>query len=181
MALKKNLIYLLFITSLIIVSLLINSAWKWYQINLYNSAITKNDYIEAEKYDGEYGQFASAFVKQKKEDYQGALILYASLETTANEQLRKDVLFNSGNTYLQQAAKLDFERDAEQVFPLIELAKASYRRVLKIDSQYFKAKYNLERALQILPDADEKQDITVKGFERLVRAVVSAANEDELP
>jgi len=181
MALKKNLIFMLSIVSLILVALFINSAWPWYQINQYNSAITQKDYVNAENYQNEYGQFASAFAKQKNGEFQSALIQYAVLETSDNEQLRKDVLFNSGNTYLQQASKLDFKRDAEQVFPLVELAKTSYRKVLKIDSQYFKAKYNLERALQILPDAEEMPNITEKGFERLVKIVVSAANEDELP
>lgn len=175
---------LLFILSAIVIPamvMLIISIWEWQQINRYNAALKQSNYAQAEGYLGDYGVFSTAFAHQQKGDYQSALISYASLDNSDNPALRKGALFNAANTYLQHAMKLDFKRDAEQVFPLLELAKESYRRVLLMDSKYWGAKYNLERALQLLPDAEDEVIITKEGYARLVRAVISAANEDELP
>lgn len=185
MAIKKTLLYLLGSVSLIIGIMLLSGVWQWVQVNRYNTAIEQSNYQEAEKYKGDYGLFASAYLKQKEKDFQEALILYVSLEKIEDKELRKHALFNAGNTYLQQAltldAKRDEKRDAEQIFPLVELAKVSYRRVLRMDNEYWGAKYNLERALKLLPDAVDTKDVKVVGFVRLVKSINSAANEDELP
>ncbi|KAG1707812.1 Sel1-repeat-containing protein YbeQ [Nymphon striatum] len=161
--------------------MLTSAVWQWYQVNRYNTAIEQSNYQEAKKYKGDYGLFASAYLKQKEKDFQEALILYVSLEKTEDKELRKHVLFNEGNTYLQQALTLDEKRDAEQIFPLVELAKVSYRRVLRMDNEYWGAKYNLERALKLLPDSVDKKNVKVIGFSRLVKSIISAANQDELP
>jgi mxaK protein len=49
------------------------------------------------------------------------------------------------------------EDDAEpgKAIALIELAKESYRDVLRVDPQHWDARYNLERAQRLLPDPDE--------------------------
>ena len=105
----------------------------------------------------------------------------STLENTANETLRLAVLFNMGNTYLQQASSIDLEADADLALPLIELAKLSYREALSIDSQHWDAKYNLERALQLLPDSKEQPLIDVVGRRRTVRTVITPDPEDNLP
>jgi mxaK protein len=42
-----------------------------------------------------------------------------------------------------------------QAIPLIELAKETYREVLRHDPGQWNARYNLERAQRLLPDAEE--------------------------
>ena len=86
-----------------------------------------------------------------------------------------------GNTYLQQASLIDLDSDADLALPLIELAKISYREVLSINSQHWDAKYNLERALQLLPDTKEQPLINVPGRRRTVRTVITPDPEDNLP
>ena len=86
-----------------------------------------------------------------------------------------------GNTYLQQASSIDLEADADLALPLIELAKISYRAVLRIDSGHWDAKYNLERALQLLPDTGKQRLMNVGGRRRTVRTVVTPDPEEDLP
>ncbi len=178
---RKTLFFILLLIALFATIKLINAILHFNQTASYNSAIKQSRFAKAKDYRGDYGFFANAYAEQKKGGFQEALIGYAFLEETKDKTLRKDALFNAGNTYLQQALKLDIEKDAEQVFPLVELAKVSYRKVLRIDDKYWGAKYNLERALQLLPDAVDAEIITQEGYARLVKAVISAANEDELP
>lgn len=183
---QQTMIRKLFFGILIVVAvysamMLINAFLHYTQTSRYNTAISKSEFAKAKDYRGDYGLFSNAYAEQKKGEFQKALIGYASLDETSNESIRKNTLFNAGNTYLQQAMKLDIERDAEQVYPLVELAKVSYRRVLFIDNKYWAAKYNLERALLLLPDAVDAEIITQEGYARLVKSVISAANEDELP
>ena len=178
---RKLIFTVLLLVALFSAVMLSNAIYYFTEINSYNKAINQSEFAKAKDYLGDYGLFSNAYAEQQKGGFQEALIGYASLEETNHENLRKNALFNAGNTYLQQAMKLDIERDAEQVLPLIELAKVSYRRVLRIDNKYWGAKYNLERALLILPDAVDADIITQKGYARLVKAVISAANEDELP
>lgn len=178
---RKQLFTLLLLVALFSVVMLVKAILHFNQTSQYNEAISQSQYAKAKDYRGDYGLFANTYAEQKKGSFQEALIAYASLEETKDKTLRKDALFNAGNTYLQQALKLDVEKDAEQVFPLVELAKVSYRKVLRIDNKSWGAKYNLERALQLLPDAVDAEIITQEGYARLVKAVISAANEDELP
>ena len=178
---RKLIFTILLLIALFSAVMLSNAIFYFSETNNYNKVISQSDFAKAKDYRGDYGLFSNAYAEQRKGDFQEALIGYASLEETSHESLRKKALFNAGNTYLQQAMKLDVKRDAEQVFPLIELAKVSYRRLLRIDNKYWAAKYNLERALLILPDAVDADIITQEGYARLVKAVISAANEDELP
>ncbi|MDP6183566.1 MAG: MxaL protein, partial [Gammaproteobacteria bacterium] len=113
--------------------------------------------------------------------HQDARIIYSGLENTDDETLRAAVLFNMGNTYLQQASSIDLEADADLALPLIELAKISYRAVLRIDSGHWDAKYNLERALQLLPDTGKQRLMNVGGRRRTVRTVVTPDPEEDLP
>jgi mxaK protein len=68
--------------------------------------------------------------------------------------MRADILYNLANLYLRRALQYR-ENDANDLaLPLVELAKENYREVLREDSQDWFAKFNLELALRIAPDAD---------------------------
>lgn len=181
MAVKRFSIIVLTFIALLMASLFAREAWWFYQRSSYNAKINAGELTAAKNYAGAYGEFADAYAKQQQGDYQPALIAYMQLEQSPEQILRTQAMFNAANTYLQLAMELDPIKDAEKVFPLAELAKESYRRVLKRDSDYLPAKYNLERALQLVPDAEDAEIITQAGFERLVRAFISASNKEELP
>ncbi len=181
MALKQQLIILCSLIVLICGTVLLFDLWQWNQTRRYNAVVDQAQFEEAESYKGNYGLFAKAYAEQQAGHFQEALILYSKLEKTNDKNLHLAVLFNIGNTYLQQASTFDLDKGSDQAFPLIELAKVSYRELLSIDSQHWDAKFNLERALQLLPDPEKKTIMDIDGIRGAVRTIISADTEDNLP
>ena len=100
-------------------------------------------------------QFAYAVALAKRGDYEGALKQYKALSRGTRANLATDALYNAGNLQLREALKEG--RDAAvRMLPLIELAKQSYRSVLRRDPQSWDARYNLDRALWLAPELDEQ-------------------------
>lgn len=63
--------------------------------------------------------------------------------------------YNAANQLLLHAVVLRESPAPGQALPLIELAKATYREVLRRDPGYWVARYNLERAQRLQPDPDD--------------------------
>lgn len=62
-------------------------------------------------------------------------------------------LYNIGNLHLHQGLAAQDAGQKAQSLALFELAKQSYRDALALEPGYWDAKYNLERALRLAPDA----------------------------
>ena len=106
-------------------------------------------------------QFAHAVALAKRGDYEGALKLYKVLGRGKRADLATDALYNAGNLQLREALKEG--RDAAvRMLPLIELAKQSYRSVLRRDPKSWDARYNLDRALWLAPELDEQLTETLQ-------------------
>ena len=92
-------------------------------------------------------------------DYDGALAAYKAIIQANREDLRRIALYDLGNLHLHQALRAGLS-DESQSLPLIELAKQSYRDLLRKDPTDWDARYNLERALRLAPeeDADTNED-----------------------
>ena len=91
----------------------------------------------------------------------------------ADSPLGQAARFNAANALLRQAQQL---REAEQVgqsIALIELAKETYRDVLRFDSRYWDARYNLERAQRLLPDPDESEALPAQAPQGAERAATT--------
>jgi mxaK protein len=181
MALTHRLIVICSSIALLSGAMLIHELWQWNQTRKYNTEVEQARFADAEPYRGDYGLFAKAYAEQQRGEYQDARIIYGKLENADDKPLRLAVLFNMGNTYLQQASSIDLDADADLALPLIELAKVSYREVLNIDSQHWDAKYNLERALQLLPDSKQQRLEDLMGRRRTVHTVTTPDPEDDLP
>ena len=70
-------------------------------------------------------------------------------------------MFNLATLYLERAMASG-RHDRDVSLPLIELAKESFRELLRIDSSDWDAKYNLELAIRLSPEAaDEEVEETV--------------------
>ena len=82
-----------------------------------------------------------------------ALRLYRSLED--DSPLGQAARYNSANLLMRQAVVVQAGEEPGKAIALIELAKEIYRDVLRVDPQYWDARYNLERAQRLLPDPDE--------------------------
>lgn len=87
-----------------------------------------------------------------------ALAAYRQVESAGSEPLRRAARFNSANLHLRQAASLLQAGEAAQAMALVELAKGLYRQLLVEDPTDWDVRYNLERAVRLLPEEDGDGD-----------------------
>ena len=99
-------------------------------------------------------QFARALALAESGDAGAALEIYKALVRSGRADLERAALYNVGNLHLREAMKSGPDESA-RALPLIELAKQSYRDLLRIDPNDWDARYNLERALQLAPEGEE--------------------------
>ncbi len=138
----------------------------------YNRALRDARHDAAARYPGDPGRLAAAYAAQLAGRHQDARLIYSRLERSKDHSVRVAALYNTGNTYLEQAAAIDMKTDADRAVPLVELAKRSYREALALDPDCWDARYNLERALLLLPDAYDKPVVEVEGRRSPVRTVI---------
>jgi mxaK protein len=98
-------------------------------------------------------RFALAAAQAASGADEAALNAYTALH--ADTPLGQAARFNGANALLRQAIKVQAGAQPGQATPLIELAKETLREVLRRDPTHWDARYNLERAQRLLPDADE--------------------------
>ncbi len=106
-------------------------------------------------------------------EYDAAIKTYKSLIQGGRADLRRTALYDLGNLYMQQALKGGTQSALESL-PLIELAKQSYRDLLREDANDWDARYNLERALWLAPEIaedDDQQNRPTEWQRRTVRAL----------
>jgi mxaK protein len=99
-------------------------------------------------------QVARAIALGRAGDYEGALLAYKAVIQGNRADLRHLALYNLGNLHMRAALK-DPHAPTDQILPLVELAKQSYRDLLRETPQDWDARYNLERALYMAPELDE--------------------------
>jgi len=98
-------------------------------------------------------RFAAAYARAASGAEEAAINAYRPLQ--GDDALGQAARFNSANGLLRQAIKLREGPQPGQAVPLIELAKETYREVLRNDTQHWPARYNLERAQRLLPDPED--------------------------
>jgi mxaK protein len=84
---------------------------------------------------------------------EAALQTYKALVKNSRGDLKHASQYNLGNLYLRDALKRGTDQGFESL-PLIELAKQSYRDLLREKPDDWDARYNLERALRLAPEVD---------------------------
>lgn len=95
-------------------------------------------------------EFAQAFYANEQNKYQRALELLTRASTSNDADLKASAYFNRGNINLRQA--LTLQVDDPKKIPLIELAKQDYRTALLLKPALWDARYNLEVALNVVPE-----------------------------
>ncbi|WP_085316138.1 hypothetical protein [Derxia lacustris] len=104
--------------------------------------------------------FGKAIALARHGDAEAALASYADAEVaaTADPALQLAVRMNVANLYLREALANASDPDAApRAITLIELAKASYRRVLHDRPDAWDARYNLELAQMLMPDYQQRE------------------------
>lgn len=97
-------------------------------------------------------RFAQAEALAKGGRDEAALARWRSLFDAP--QLGAAARYNSANLLMRQAMTLRDSTQPGQAIPLIELAKESYRAVLRQHPGDWDARYNLERAQRLQPDPE---------------------------
>lgn len=103
-------------------------------------------------------RFALAHALAASGASEAALNQYRALSQDGSKddsRLRQAARYNSANLLLRQAIEVRATTQPGQSITLLELAKESLREVLRRDPQHWDARYNLERAQRLLPDADD--------------------------
>lgn len=100
---------------------------------------------------------AHAIALDRRGEFEEALNAYAEAEAVGGDSVRQAVRVNVANLYLRrgiQVARQDGH--AQRAMAMLQLAKASYRRALRAQPDDWNARYNLELALRVLPDFEER-------------------------
>ena len=98
------------------------------------------------------GRLARAWLLHAGGRLEEALVAYGTVAPDTQPELRPVQLFNLANLYLERAVQLEGQDEIQPATSLVELAKQNYREVLARDPGHWDARYNLSRALEMLPD-----------------------------
>ena len=168
--------------ALLVPVLTLGIVYELYQLmraQRFNAALERGAFFEVGQRTVQ-GRFAKAYGLQQEGEFEQTLLAYGELESH-DAELAAAVKFNMANLYLRQALTLRGEQNDDLTIPLIELAKENYRELLRLNSQDWDAKYNLERALSLLPDPAETDGEADIMPERSPRATTAMPARGELP
>lgn len=153
----------------------------------FNAALDDGQAAAAAGHPGAHGKFALAYARQNDGDLDGALGTYGQLSeaeqhnvgvgTDLGERLR----YNLSTLYLQKAVEAADEQSDQTRLPLVELAKQGFRDVLRENPQHWPSRYNLTRAIALVPDLLEFSAEEDRMPERSPRAPQEARAHDRLP
>jgi mxaK protein len=129
-------------------------AWQLQHSNRVNKAIASASIRDLD-YAVPDAQFARALALSKGGDYEAALKTYKALIQGERADLRLAALHNLGNLHMREALKNGTDNIAKSL-PFIELAKQSYRDLLRDDPDDWDVRYNLERALWLAPEVEDQ-------------------------
>jgi mxaK protein len=132
-----------------------------------NAAIQTLPVVQAVLAEHAHGRFAQAVALAAAAEHEAALARYRALFD--DPQLGASARYNSANLLLRQAMQLRDSAQPGQAIAYFELAKEGYRALLRLEPGHWDARYNLERALRLQPDADPAEGPPLappKGAER---------------
>jgi len=147
----KSIYWLLISVFVISVFIVIETTLEWVRANTLNEFIAEPDTSNLEKTPSHpKAQFALAYSLEQQDDPQKALDLYTQLLSQLEGHSEAEVYYNRSIISLKQAALMQ-KGDPKQT-PLIELAKQDLRHALELNPAYWDARFNLEVALNLVPE-----------------------------
>jgi mxaK protein len=126
-----------------------------------------------------YVQFAQAFYAIDNGKQQHALGLLTHANTTKDTKLKASAHYNRGNINLRQAQTL--QADDPKTIPLVELAKQDYRTALLLTPELWDVRYNLELALNMVPEIPEGDGLFEKPIIDMRKSIESVGFKVDLP
>lgn len=127
-------------------------AWHWKQATTLNALLEAGvAEAPAESAAAEL-HLAHALHLAAREDVDGALARLTALQS--HPALGTAARIDAANLLLRQALALQGSDREGAALAMTELAKEKYREVLRAEPQAWDARYNLERALRVVPDPE---------------------------
>ena len=130
-------------------------AWRLAQAGRIDAAIARADAPARADAGVPEARFARARALAASAGFEAAVAAHKAIVREQAGRLRRLAQYDLGNLYLREAMRHG-PADAAQQLPLVELAKQSYRDLLRDDPADWDARYNLELALRLSPEADEE-------------------------
>ena len=127
------------------------------------------------------GQLARAYRLHADGKLQEAIAAYGAIASESEPELRKAQYFNLANLYLERAAELERADQTQSAMSLVELAKQNYREILARDPHHWDSRYNLSRALEMLPDIAAVNYENERNPERSPQAPQAVRSYEGLP
>jgi mxaK protein len=131
--------------------------WRWFEAARINRSIADGSIADEDLARDPAALFAQACFLAARGQDERALNFYKRVQDGGGA-LARAALYNTGNVHLRRALELHKARGEGAAAALItpaELAKQAYRDVLRADAGDWDARFNLERALRLLPDPDD--------------------------
>jgi mxaK protein len=153
-----------------LLALILWDSYRWWDARRTNRAIADGSIVS---YSGDLpapALFAQAYLHAQKGDRERAIALYKSIEASSNIELAHAARYNRANGYLMKAMELAATENPNSGIPLAELAKDTYRALLRSHPGDWDTKYNLERALRLVPDPDDSDDVDLPPPQQSERA-----------
>jgi mxaK protein len=154
------------------------AATQLWQTEKLNELIINTE-LQEEVPKNTYVQFAQAFYAMEQDKQQHALGLLTHANTTKDTNLKASAHYNRGNINLRKAQAL--QADDPKTIPLVELAKQDYRTALLLKPELWDARYNLEVALNIVPESPEGDGLFEKPIVDMRKSIESVGFKVDLP
>ena len=146
-----------------------------------NAAPTRERIALLAERDTVRGALARAWRLQADGRHQEAIAGYGTIVLDADSDLRTVQLFNLANLYLERAVQLERTDETQPAMSMVELAKQNYREILARDPYHWDSRYNLSRALEMLPDIAAVDYENERNPERSPQAPRAARTYEGLP
>jgi mxaK protein len=118
-------------------------------------------------------RFAQALALARAGRYEEALAAQKAFVQAEHGPLRRAMQYDLGNLHLREALRRG-PGELDAALPLVELAKQAYRDALRADPDDWDARWNLERALALAPEADDEDAQTPEPPANKERTVTTA-------
>jgi mxaK protein len=132
------------------------SAYGWNEARALNARIVAGKIGVIEDDAPPQAWFAKAYQLRARGELDAALKLYQQLEQAPDRQLQLKASYNVGNIYVTRAQiDAQFAR-YKDIGTLVGIARSQYQRALRLDSDFYDAKYNLEYTRFLVTERDSQ-------------------------
>ncbi len=163
--------------SLFMVATTAVTLWQTNKLNEYIAAPDVHEIEQAPSHP--YTQLALGYALEQQDMPQQALDVLTELLTTEDRMIRAAAYYNRGIISLKQAALMQ-DGHPKQI-PLIELAKQDFRHALMIEPTLWDARFNLEVALNLVPELPIDDSLFEKNEISSSRSIESVGFRVDLP